>query len=112
MEKENYRFNIEELGGATPKNDRIRKLVPIFEQKRFFLPEMLGYIDYEGKSQDFIRLFKDEYLSFPISEHDDIMDCTARIVHEDLKAEFPSNGPIIKMKDRDYSRYGDCGWML
>jgi hypothetical protein len=34
MERENYRFEITELGGVMAKNDRIRRLIPWFEQGR------------------------------------------------------------------------------
>ena len=45
MERNNYRFNITELGGQTPKNDRIRKLVPLFENRRFYFPPRLHFVD-------------------------------------------------------------------
>jgi phage terminase large subunit-like protein len=90
MNHENYRFNITELGGLTPKIDRIRRLVPVFEQGRFYIPEHLTYSDHEGKPKDLIHeLIHEEYKAFPVGVHDDILDCMARIVHEDLHAVFP-----------------------
>lgn len=114
MQTENYRFHITELGGQTPKNDRIRKLVPIFEQKRFYLPTKLMFIDKENKQKDLIKLFIDEeYSVFPVAWHDDMLDCMARIIHEELKAVFPGAPTRIAMKDPDYSiKYGADGWML
>lgn len=90
QEQENYRFNIKELGGQTPKNDRIRKLVPIFHDKRFYLPKQLSFVDYESRTRDLVQLFiDDEYTAFPVCVHDDMLDCMARIVDPDLAAKFP-----------------------
>lgn len=90
MEQENYRFEIEVLGGSEPKVDRIRKLVPIFENHRFYLPERLTFRDYNDHLIDFVKVFKeDEYETFPVSAHDDMFDCMARIVDPDLGAKFP-----------------------
>jgi predicted phage terminase large subunit-like protein len=36
--QQNYRFDITEVGGQIPKNDRIKRLIPYFEQKRVYLP--------------------------------------------------------------------------
>jgi len=90
QEQEGYRFQITELGGPMPKNDRIRRLVPIFEQRRFYLPTKLLYQTAEGKAADFVYQFEnDEYINFPVGSHDDMLDIVARITDEDLKAVFP-----------------------
>lgn len=90
MEAENYRFEIRQLGGQTPKPDRIRRLVPIFEQGRFWLPSSLLFVDNERRPQDFIRQFiTDEYVPFPVSKHDDMLDCASRILDGELEARFP-----------------------
>jgi len=90
MNLESFRFNIIPLGGQISKNDRILGLVPIFENHRFFLPHVLGYVDYEGNMQDFIQHFiNDEYLSFPVSTFDDMLDSIARVRDVNLKAKFP-----------------------
>jgi len=89
MERENYRFPITSLGGRVAKEDRIRGLIPDFEQKRFWTPSRLTYIDYEGKAQDFMLDFNGEYESFPVSAHDDVLDCIARIKDQTLNATFP-----------------------
>lgn len=88
--QENYRFNIKELGGSMPKNDRIRRLVPIFENYRFFMPHKLPFKATDDKIHDFIaELIRDEYETFPIGMHDDMLDCIARITDEKLEARFP-----------------------
>ena len=86
----NYRFTITPLGGNTPKNDRIRTLVPIFEQSRMWLPTRFLYQDHEGKGHDLSGIFvNQEYLDFPVSQHDDMLDCMARVLDPDLDAQFP-----------------------
>lgn len=90
MNEKNYRFNIVRLGGKLGKNDRIRKLVPIFEHFRFWLPFNLTKVDYQKKNYNFTYDFvEDEYLAFPFSGHDDALDCMARILDPVLGAIFP-----------------------
>lgn len=91
QEQENYRFEIRELGGPMPKADRIRRLVPIFEQGRFWLPHHLAFVDHEKSPRDLICDFLEyEYGPFPVCRHDDMLDCTARILDPELEARFPS----------------------
>ena len=90
QEQEGYRFNIVELGGQQPKNDRIRRLVPLFENNRFYMPHRLLFTSVDGKVHDFIQEFiSEEYSSFPVATHDDMLDCISRIVDVDLMAKFP-----------------------
>lgn len=90
MENENYRFGIYPVGGQMAKNDRIRRLVPDFENGDILLPERLTYIDYEQKSHDLVKEFiDDEYVPFPVGDHDDMLDTLARI--KDVPITFPSN---------------------
>lgn len=101
MEQIGYRFNILELGGQMPKNDRIRRLIPICENGRFWLPLNLPFNDENGATQDFIQQFlDDEYDAFPVASHDDMLDCGARITDDDLKAEFPADISMRKAVDR------------
>lgn len=91
MDLENYRFNITPLGGSVPKNDRIRGMIPIFEQGRMYLPYRLMFIDREKKVHDLtIYMIEDELLAFPVSQYDDGMDCLARILDSDLNVQFPA----------------------
>lgn len=90
MEQENYRFEIQAVGGQMAKNDRIRRLVPICEQGRWWMPHTLLYRNYEDRVMDFIAQFlKDEFLAFPVAVHDDMLDCCARILDPALGAVFP-----------------------
>jgi predicted phage terminase large subunit-like protein len=110
MEQRNYRFNITELGGSMPKEDRIKMMIPVFEQKRFYMPKRLMFSDSEGVTRDYVQTFiTDEFLAFPVSVHDDMMDCRARILDPLLGAEFPKIAP--KSVTTYGNGYGGSGWM-
>ena len=80
MERRNYRFQIVELGGAMPKNDRIKRLIPYYEQGRVWLPETLYRTDYQGRAVDLVNAFiEEEYKAFPVGLHDDMLDAEARM---------------------------------
>lgn len=90
MDQISYRFKIIALGGPMPKNDRIRRLIPVFENGRFYMPQRMPYNTVEGETLDFVQQFvDDEYEPFPVATHDDMLDCLARILDEDLKAVAP-----------------------
>ena len=113
QERRNYRFEIKELGGNMAKEDRIRRLIPIYEQSRFYSPERLTYIDSEGNTRDYVQLYNsEEYLSFPVCVHDDMMDCRARILDPMLGAEFPKPAPLkAKSNGGTVYRGGSDSWM-
>lgn len=80
MERRNYRFQIRELGGPMPKNDRIKRLMPYFDQGRIWLPQKLYKTDYQGRSVDLVQAFiEEEYKAFPVGLHDDMLDSLARM---------------------------------
>jgi predicted phage terminase large subunit-like protein len=111
MEQKNYRFNIIEMGGAVPKEDRIKKLIPIFEQGRFYFPKHLPFVDYEGVMRDFMTAFMtDEYLAFPVCVHDDMLDDMARILDPTINAEFPKAITTNKPKNH-FRAAGGNSWM-
>lgn len=90
MEHENYRFSIIALGGAMAKTDRIRRLVPIFEQGRMWFPHRLVRIRADKSVADLVQdFYRNEYLNFPVAEHDDMLDCLSRILDSKLGAVFP-----------------------
>lgn len=110
MERRNYRFTITPLGGTLAKEDRIRKLIPIYEQNRFYSPKRLMFVDSEGTTRDYVQLFNaNEYVAFPVCVHDDMLDCRARILDPVLQAEFPKLQP--KSKPRSYSAGSSSSWM-
>jgi len=111
MEQEKYRFNITPLGGQVAKEDRIKTLIPKFEQRRIYLPKHLHFVDYEGKAQDYVQTFvDDEYLNFPVCIHDDMLDCMARILDPALDAKFPEQKKPQAEAPRRYDGNGQ-GWM-
>jgi len=92
--RENYRFEITELGGSQPKNDRIRRLIPLFEQGRVWLPETMHRTDYEGVTKELVTTFvEEEYKAFPVGLHDDMLDALARILDETLSTIWPREYP-------------------
>jgi predicted phage terminase large subunit-like protein len=103
QELENYRFDILEVAGRTPKNDRIRRLIPICEQGRLYLPHTLNYSDYEHVVRDLVHDFiEQEFVAFPVSAHDDMLDSLARIEEPELELVWPRDSTAGK-KDR-YAR--------
>ena len=90
MNLRNYRFPIIELGGTMPKNDRIKRMVPAFSEGRVYIPTNQPYVQYDGTTVDLTSVFvNDEYLAFPFSEHDDMLDSLSRIIDPELCAMFP-----------------------
>lgn len=88
----NYRFDITEVAGQTAKPDRIKRMVPLFEQGRIYLPRTLHRVNYEGQTDDLVSVFiEQEYRSFPVSLHDDMLDGLARIAEPDLPLQWPAN---------------------
>jgi len=83
MDRENYHFRIQSVAGQTKKEDRIRRLVPLFEQGRIFLPQQCIQ-----KNTDLTQVFmNEEFRLFPYSPHDDMLDSMSRIM--DIKIERP-----------------------
>jgi phage terminase large subunit-like protein len=100
QERENYRFTITPLGGPLAKPERIKRLIPVFEQGRVLLPPTLPYTNYEGRTLDLVEVFKrEEYEPFPVGSHDDMFDALARILDDELHAEFPMEGKVANLDD-------------
>jgi len=98
MEREQYRFEIIELGGSMSKQDRIRRLIPLFEDGRFYFPKSLRRTNWEGTNEDLVEIFvSDEFMEFPVSTHDDMLDGLARITDEDMGCSFPRRRPTVSM---------------
>ena len=90
MVKENYKFTIAPVGGRMKKEERIRRLIPLFEAGRILLPEVCWRTNWEQENEDLTRIFTNqEYLAFPVSHHDDMLDGLSRIF--DLTTRKPEN---------------------
>lgn len=88
--EQNYRFEVVEVAGKTPKEDRIKRLVPIFEARRVWFPNSLHKTDTNGEMHELVGEFiEQEYLAFPVSTHDDLLDSLARIEEPDLDLVWP-----------------------
>lgn len=89
----NYRLPIEWIPPRGHKDDRIRRLVPIINEGRFFNPETDVYHQLDGKTADLTQEWNREALSFPnipASIHDDILDADCMIMDPQLQATFPN----------------------
>jgi predicted phage terminase large subunit-like protein len=90
MRSSNYRFDLTEVAGLISKNERIKRLIPYFEQCKVFLPRTLYYTNYEGKTHDLVQSFiQEEYKPFPVSLHDDMFDALARMLEPDYPLIWP-----------------------
>lgn len=97
QEAQTYRFKIEEVGGQTKKQDRIGRLIPLFEQCKIYLPVSLHKTNYEKVTVDLVHSFvEEEYMPFPVGIHDDMLDSFARLLEPDLKLVWPQE--VVKEK--------------
>ena len=114
MAREHYRFKIDEVAGQTPKNDRIRRLVPLFERQRVWFPHSLTITDHRSVPVDLVRAFREEeFAAFPVGVHDDMLDSLSRIAEPDMHLVWP--GKIKKVVPiNDYVHHHQStglGWM-
>ena len=68
------------------KADRIeQRLSGRYQARSILWPEKLYFTSiYDGKVHDFIQDFKMEFLQFPHTIHDDILDCNSQLFEEDF----------------------------
>lgn len=96
QEAESYRFEITEVGGLVGKPDRIKRLIPMFEQGRIYLPRTMHKTNYEGITEDLVDVFiQQEYKAFPVAIHDDMLDGLARIAEPELPLTWPAEAPPL-----------------
>jgi predicted phage terminase large subunit-like protein len=102
MNESNLRFHITEVGGSQSKENRIKRLEPICEDGRLWLPEGgIHRTDYQGNRIDVIQEFiKKEYTTFPLCEHDDMLDALSRII--DLNPIFPQGEDYNTRMNMDF----------
>lgn len=93
MEDRNYRFRIEEVGGVLKKEDRIRRLIHYFYEGKIFLPRILYKTNWLGQLNDVVDEFiNQEYASFPVGLHDDMLDALSRLC--DINIIYPGRSSI------------------
>jgi hypothetical protein len=46
-------------------------------------------VNLEGKREDLVTIFVDEYKSFPVAEHDDFFDAISRICDAEVGTVWP-----------------------
>ena len=84
QESQQYRFRILELGGRLSKEDRIRRLIPMFQQGEVWMPTTMPRVMSDGNQRDIMEDFTQEYLSFPVGANDDALDNLARICEPEI----------------------------
>lgn len=91
QDRETYRFEITPVSSRVRKEDRIRRLVPIFEQSKIYLPRTLHKTDFQGVTRDLINDFiEHEYAPFPLTlGHDDMLDAMSMISEPKLTFVAP-----------------------
>ena len=112
MESENYRFPITEVAGQTSKADRIKRLLPLFEQKRIWLPKSLHVTDWQKYTVDLVQSFvEEEYMAFPVGLHEDGLDALSRIAEPDLRLVWPREEKIEYTPPPTQYEAGSTAWM-
>lgn len=80
-------FQVKETKATSAsKQDRIeQRLVGPFHAGIIHFPKTHYYKSlFDGKSCDFIQLYRLEFMQFPFTEHDDILDCHAQMFEEQV----------------------------
>lgn len=86
---ENYRFPVTEIHSGMQKEERIRRLIPVMEQQRVWLPNNLYTKNSKGLPENFMNaIIEQEILLFPFATHDDFLDAMAMIF--EMNPIFPS----------------------
>ena len=100
MEDEQFRFTITPLGGKVKKEERIRSLIPLFEQGRVYIPDKMMRANEEGVLEDLTQVFiRQEYLPFPYSTNDDLLDALSRITDQKVDIRPPAEE---RFQEADY----------
>ena len=85
------------------KVDRIeQRLVGQFHAGKIFMPKSIIHRStFDGKAYDFVQLYKLEFIQFPFSEHDDILDCHSQI----FDGEFIMKGETTKIPTKKVDHF-------
>ncbi len=109
--RDNYRFELDEVGGTVPKIDRVNRLIPLCSEGKLWVPDTLYKTNTEGRTYDLIEvLIEEEALAWPVPPHDDILDCMARIYDlEDFS--FPMGAEEEEPRRERYRPVKSTSWM-
>lgn len=111
QETQNYRFEVREVAGQTSKDDRIKRLLPIFEQNLFYLPLTLNVTDWQKNTHDLVHDFiEEEYYPFPTSLHKDMMDSLSRIAEPEMTLMWPEEEKPKEIRTFGFSQPQDA-WL-
>lgn len=92
QERRNYRFHVTEVGGSMDKNSRIRRLQAVFANHRIYFPKTMYKTNHENKLVELVDTFiTQEYTTFPVGLHDDMIDCLSRMMDITLQKPGTSN---------------------
>ena len=112
QELETYRFDVHEVAGVTSKADRIKRLLPIFEQGRFYLPKSLHVTDWQKQTVDLVHSFiEEEYVAFPVGLHDDMLDSLARICEPNMTLIWPKEEKSKPADPPRHTQNAATAWM-
>ena len=95
------------------KPDRIGRLIPIFEQGKFYLPKSLHVTDYQKTVVDLVKSFiEEELVAFPVGLHDDLLDSLARIAEPDMTLKWPKEEkPVVEPVRQFANSQSQHAWM-
>lgn len=80
MVRQKYRVKITRVGGKMAKPERIKRLIPLFENERIILPHSFNVTTADHETKDMVHEFiENEYMAFPVPLHDDMLDSLSRI---------------------------------
>ncbi len=105
--EESYRFSITALPQKGEKRikkiPKIRRLLPLFETGRIWLPNDIYYKDAKSLPRNFMSdIVEQEMVTFPFAPHDDFLDAMSMIF--DINPVFPkiqTNGYIDSFRNHD-----------
>lgn len=111
QDDENYRFPIVTVGGPMKKEDRIRRLVPLWNAGRLYMPKYNNYTSISGEAIDLVDyMLNKEFALFPYSTHDDMIDALARITDVEVNAIFPKLEERVKVGIGNQSNHRPGGF--
>jgi phage terminase large subunit-like protein len=107
----NFRFVIHPLKGRMSKDDRIERLIPDLEAHRWVIPYSCIRSSRDlGTMVDMTKMFiQEEYVTWPLGAHDDMLDDLARMYDVQLKwpkAGYSDQARVFKLNDANDDERG------